>query len=44
MIASYKRKSNIAAVIFVASMAATIALTSNSHQNLKNQGGRLPPD
>jgi hypothetical protein len=38
MIASYKRKSNIAAVVFLVSIGATIALTSNSHQNLWDMG------
>jgi len=42
MIASYKRKSNIAAVIFLASIAAAIALTSNSHQNLWDMGALGP--
>jgi threonine/homoserine/homoserine lactone efflux protein len=38
MIASYKRKSNIAAAIFVVSIGAGIVLSSNSHQNLWDMG------
>ena len=38
MIASYKRKSNIAAVIFVVSLAITVPLVLNSHQNLWDMG------
>jgi hypothetical protein len=38
MIALYKRKSNIAALVFIVSIGATIALTSNSHQNLWDMG------
>jgi hypothetical protein len=42
MIAAYKRKSNIAAVVFLVSLAATIALTSNTKQNLWDMGVRGP--
>jgi len=38
MLASYKRKSAIAAVIFVVSLGTAVALASNRHQNVGGIG------